>query len=120
MSGDSAHLGRAMAEAAQIRVDEVNADGGVNGRLIELKTYDDENSAARAVLAAKQIALDGNNLLVIGHRTSGASIAAGPVYSDNNIPAISGTATADALTVGNPWYFRVTYNNGFQADFIAN
>lgn len=120
MSGDSAHLGRAMVEAAQIRVDEVNAEGGVNGRLIALKTYDDENSAAKAVLAAKQIALDGNNLLVIGHRTSGASIAAGPVYSDNNIPAISGTATADALTVGNPWYFRVTYNNGFQADFIAN
>lgn len=120
MSGDSAHLGRAMVEAAQIRVDEVNAEGGVSGRLIELKAYDDENSAAKAVLAAKQVALDGNNLLVIGHRTSGASIAAGPIYSDNNIPAISGTATADALTVGNPWYFRVTYNNGFQADFIAN
>ncbi|WP_306257588.1 ABC transporter substrate-binding protein [Pararhizobium sp. IMCC21322] len=120
MSGDSAQLGRAMVEAAQIRVDEVNADGGVNGRLVELKTYDDENSATKAVLAAKQIALDDNNLLVIGHRTSGASIAAGPIYLENKIPAISGTATADALTVGNPWYFRVTYNNGFQADFIAN
>lgn len=120
MSGDSALLGRAMVEAAQIRVDEVNADGGVNGRLVELKTYDDENSATKAVLAAKQIALDDNNLLVIGHRTSGASIAAGPIYLENKIPAISGTATADALTVGNPWYFRVTYNNGFQADFIAN
>lgn len=120
MSGESAHLGRAMVEAAQIRVDEVNADGGVNGRLVELKTYDDENSATKAVLAAKQIALDDNNLLVIGHRTSGASIAAGAIYLENKIPAISGTATADALTVGNPWYFRVTYNNGFQADFIAN
>ncbi len=120
MSGDSAALGLAMVEAAQIRVDEVNADGGVNGRLIALKTYDDENSATKAVLAAEQIASDGNNLLVIGHRTSGASIAAGPIYLENKIPAISGTATADSLTVGNPWYFRVTYNNGFQADFIAN
>lgn len=120
MSGESARLGRAMVEAAQIRVNEVNVDGGVNGRQIALKVYDDENSAIKAAAVAKKIALDSKNLLVLGHRTSGASIAAGPIYSENKIPAISGTATADALTVANEWYFRVTYNNGYQADYIAN
>lgn len=120
MSGDSANLGLAMVQATQIRIDEVNANGGINGRLVALKVYDDENSAIKAAAAAEQIALDDKNLLVLGHRTSGASIAAGPIYAENKIPAISGTATADALTIANPWYFRVTYNNGFQADFIAN
>lgn len=120
MSGDSANLGQAMVEAAQIRLDEINAGGGINGRPVALSIYDDENSATRAATVAKEIAADDKNLLVLGHRTSGASIAAASVYSDNKIPAISGTATADALTVGNPWYFRVTFNNSFQADFVAN
>jgi len=67
-----------------------------------------------------EIATESRALLVIGHRTSGASIAAAPVYMEHGIAAISGTATADKLTVNNPWYFRATYNNSRQAEFIAN
>lgn len=67
--------------------------------------------------AAETIATD---LIAIGHRTSGASIADGPVYYANKIPAISGTKTADQLTAVDLWYFRATYNNALQADFVAN
>lgn len=120
MSGKSAHLGRAMVDAAQLRVDQINVDGGVNGRQISLKVYDDENDPRTASSIAETIATDPNNIMVIGHRTSGTSIAAGPVYYANKIPVISGTATADQLTAANPWYFRATYNNALQADFVAN
>ncbi len=120
MSGDSAHLGEAMINAVQVRVDEFNAGDGLNGKLIDLSVYDDENSPDKAVEIAKEIAAHGEILLVIGHRTSGASIAAASIYQENRIPAISGTATADELTANNPWYFRVVYSNRLQADFIAN
>ncbi len=120
MSGDSAHLGEAMINAVQVRVDEFNAGDGLNGKLIDISVYDDENSPDKAVEIAKEIAAHGEILLVIGHRTSGASIAAAPIYQENRIPAISGTATADELTLNNPWYFRVVYSNRLQADFIAN
>lgn len=120
MSGENAHLGRAMVDAAQLRIGQVNGSGGVDGRQIVLKIYDDENDPRTASRIAETIAEDPNNLMVIGHRTSGASIAAGPVYYANGIPAISGTATADQLTAVNPWYFRATYNNALQADFVAN
>lgn len=120
MSGDSAHLGSAMVDGAQLRIDQINSSGGLNGRQIALEIYDDENDPITAALIAEKIAKNPNNLMVIGHRTSGASIAAGPVYSANGIPAITGTATADELTADNPWYFSATYNNSLQADFIAN
>lgn len=120
MTGDSAHLGRAMVDAAQLRVDEINLAGGVSGRTVELKIYDDKNTPQRAAEVAAEIGLNDNVLLVLGHRTSGASIAAGPSYYANGIPAISGTATADGVTAVNPWYFRVTYNNSLQAEFAAN
>lgn len=120
MSGPSAELGRAMVRAAQLGVDEVNAAGGLNGRQLKLVEYDDKNDPETAEKMARTISENTNTVLVIGHRTSGASIAAAPIYQENKIPAISGSATADLLTLNNPWYFRVIYNNELQADFIAN
>jgi branched-chain amino acid transport system substrate-binding protein len=120
MTGDSAHLGKAMADATTLKAEELNRAGGINGRPIEVVTYDDQNSPELAAKVALEIATQSQTILVIGHRTSGASIAAAPVYMEHGIAAITGTATADALTVNNPWYFRATYNNRMQAEFSAN
>lgn len=120
MSGPDAHLGRAMADAARLRIEEFNANGGLNGRLVELVEYDDKNDPVVAAKIAEEISTNSNALLVLGHRTSGASIAAAPIYDKNEITAITGTATADNLTINHPWYFRVIYNNELQADFIMS
>ena len=120
MSGDSARLGQAMIDSVQMRLDEVNAAGGIQGSPVNLLVYDDQNSAEKAAEVAQEIGDDPRTLAVIGHRTSGASIAASPFYLQKEIAVISGTATADIVTVANPWYFRATYNNSLQAEFIAN
>ncbi len=120
MSGNNSHLGRAMADAAQLRANQINAAGGVRGRQVRIVEHDDRNDPAYAGEVAQRVAQTGNTIVVLGHRTSGTSIAAGPVYQQNEVPVISGTATADAVTLNNPWYFRVVYNNHLQSDFIAN
>ena len=120
MTGSSAHLGKAMVDAATLKAEAINQAGGINGKMIEVVTYDDQNSPDLAAKVALEIATESEAILVIGHRTSGASIAAAPVYMEHGIAAITGTATADALTVNNPWYFRATYNNRMQAEFSAN
>ncbi len=120
MTGPSEHLGAAMLNATTLRANEINATGGINGRMIEVVAFDDQNSPELAAEIALEIATETEAVVVIGHRTSGASIAAAPIYMEHEIAAISGTATADELTVNNPWYFRATYNNSLQAEFIAN
>jgi len=119
MSGPQSALGLAMSHAAQLGVDEFNQNGGLNGRKIKLVQYDDVNDPQKAAERAETISKS-NALAVLGHRTSGTSIVAGPIYKKNKIPVISGSATADSVTLNNPWYFRVIYNNELQADFIAN
>ena len=57
----------------------------------------------------------GKALLVLGHSFSSTSIAAGKIYDDSKIPAISGSATALEVTQDKDWYFRVIFNNGLQA-----
>jgi branched-chain amino acid transport system substrate-binding protein len=120
MSGDNESLGRAMVNSVQLRVDEVNEAGGIDGKKIRIVIHDDQNDPDLARKVASEIAADGRTLLVIGHRASGPSIVASEVYKEAGIPMITGTATAEEVTRNNKWSFRIIYDNKLQADFIAN
>ena len=120
MSGEDQSKGREMADSANFYIDKVNAQGGINGKKIKLLIFDDRNDSATATQKALEIAADDKILLVIGHRNSDTSIAGGKIYKEKWIPAITATATAENVTKGNEWYFRVIFNNEQQGKFIAN
>ncbi len=117
MSGDDASKGEEMVRGVSLYVDEVNAAGGVNGKKIELLIFDDQNDHDLARSKALEIAQESNALVVLGHRSTDASIQGGEVYQDVGIAAISGS---EAVTEGNDWYFRTTSSNHAQAVFLAN
>jgi len=119
MSGKSKSKGEAMLEGMQMCVDEVNADGGVAGKMVELIIYDDQNNRKKAEKRAQDIINDNKALIVLGHRASSTSVAAGKIYQKNKIPAITGTATADNITENNDWYFSAIFNNSRQGKQIA-
>ncbi len=119
MSGPAAASGKEMVQSAQLYFDRVNQEGGIAGRPVALLVYDDRNDPDVAKTVAQQIVSDGRPLLVIGHTVSSASMAAGPIYAKAGIPAISSTSTADAMTAGNPWYFRTVFDNRTQGFLIA-
>ncbi|NJL58553.1 MAG: ABC transporter substrate-binding protein [Desulfobacteraceae bacterium] len=87
---------------------------------IELLIFDDQNNEQTAIRVASEISADDRIVLVLGHYYSSTSIAAGEIYRKNGIPAITATASADSVTEGNEWYFRVIPPNGYEGAFIAN
>ncbi len=119
LSGPNSRLGIEMANAADLAIARVNETGGIDGRQIALLRYDDQGNPEIAREQAADIVADERPLLVLGHRTSAPSIAAGEVYREAGMPAISGSATADALTADNPWYFRTIFINSFQGTLLA-
>jgi branched-chain amino acid transport system substrate-binding protein len=119
MSGKSKANGEAMLEGIQLYLDKVNQQGGIDGKPVKLLIFDDKNKSALAKKNALEI-VNSKALAVIGHYTSSASLAAAPIYQEYGIPAITGTATADLITLDNDWYFRITFNNSDQGAFIAN
>jgi branched-chain amino acid transport system substrate-binding protein len=119
LSGPDSRVGTEMANSAQMMIDQANAEGGVAGHQIELLRYDDEGDVDVARARAEEIAADDRALIVLGHRTSATSLAAGEVYRNAGIPAITGSATADAVTLDNPWYFRTVFTNEFEGSFLA-
>ncbi|MDM8550679.1 ABC transporter substrate-binding protein [Desulfobacterales bacterium HSG2] len=112
--------GKAILMGINLYLDEVNSQGGIDGRKMELLTFDDKNDKGTAVKVASEIADQGKALLVLGHYYSLASFAAGKIYRKNQIPAITASATAEAVTLKNDWYFRVVPNNTVMASFIAS
>ena len=118
LTGPSGSAGTESLVAARIHLDEVNAAGGVDGRRIELKPFDDASSAEAARDNVQAIA-DSPCLAVLGHYLSTASLAAGTGYKFVGIPALTGTSFVDDLTFDNEFYFRAQTTSSVQGRSIA-
>jgi branched-chain amino acid transport system substrate-binding protein len=119
LTGPAAVRGRDLEKAAQMAVDEANAAGGVNGHTFRLSVYDDGDQPERAKTLARQIA-DSPAIAVLGQVASSAAFAAGQVYREKGIPAITGAASESHVTAGNDWYFRLFQDAGGQGRYLAD
>ncbi|MBP0018820.1 MAG: ABC transporter substrate-binding protein [Cyanobacteria bacterium SBLK] len=110
--------GKEMINGVKLYFDRINARGGIRGKRLVLKVYDDRNDPEVAVEVAEEIA-QSPAVAVLGHATSTTSLAAGAVYHQYGIPAVTATATADEVT-DSQWYFRTIFSDSKQGEFIAN
>jgi branched-chain amino acid transport system substrate-binding protein len=120
MSGKTAINGKAYLEGVNMAVLETNKSGGIRDNKIYIDVYDDINKQEVAQQKAKEIAAFNRALLVIGHNYSSCSSAGGKIYLKNQIPAITPTSTNPSVTINNPYYFRITFNDNLQGRFLAN
>jgi len=111
--------GQSMVKGTELYLNQINQSGGIQGKKLKLKVYDDQNNPQIAAKVARKIVAS-NALGVIGHYSSKTSFVAGKIYQAHGIPAVTGSATADDITHWNTWYFRTTFANSNQGIFIAD
>lgn len=101
--------GASMLRAAQLAVNQINAQGGVRGRSLELRIVDDSGSEDVAVRVAEKLYADAGVVAVVGHLSSSTSIAAARVYGGGltPVPMISPSASSPELSGMSPYVFRV-------------
>lgn len=101
--------GVSMRRAAELAVKEINARGVLRGRQLELRIVDDSGRADVAIRVAQTLVDDPAVVAVVGHLTSGTSLAAAPVYGEGRRPVvmISPSASSPDLSGVNPFVFRV-------------
>lgn len=101
--------GVSMRRAAELAVKEINARGGVRGRPVALQIVDDSGRADVAIRVAQAFVDDPAVVAVVGHLSSGASLAAGRIYGAGRRPVamISPSASSPDLSGVNPYVFRV-------------
>lgn len=125
MTGSVAIYGQSINNGMQIAIDEVNASGGVNGKMIELIVYDTKSEVAEAAAGAMKLITEDNVDFLIGPATSGSAVAAQQVATEHSIPMISPAGTAENVTVdgkGNvrKYIFRMPFTDPFQGTVMAN
>lgn len=109
ITGDYAAYGKAVQNAMQIAVDEVNAAGGVNGYTLAMSFEDDEADAEKAVNAYNALK-DWGMQIMIGAVTSGSSIAASEKTKKDNMFQLTPSGSA-VECVQYPNAFRVCFSD---------
>jgi branched-chain amino acid transport system substrate-binding protein len=109
LTGVQAELGVQERNGVQLAVEEINAAGGVAGRPIELIVQDDLGTPEGAH-AADQELIDAGVAAIIGHATSGQTIAGLAVTNPAHIVMLSPTATTPELSGQDDYFFRVAYS----------
>jgi len=118
ITGQYANEGQGIEKGVKLIAKQINDQGGLLGRTIEVKTCDDGGQASQAAICARQLINDGV-LAVIGTYTSGAALAAEPIYARANVIQTS-DGTSDQLTAGGyKTFFRNAPPNSAEAKFTA-
>ena len=68
-----------------LRVDEINEQGGVNGRKLKLLVEDSGYDPKRAVLAAQKLVNQDKIFAMLGHLGTAQNMAAMPVQFQKNV-----------------------------------
>ena len=109
LTGFAAADGKSARIGAELAVEQVNAQGGINGENIALVVYDDQAKAAQSVpIAKKLIGQDRVNIAVSGSY-SGPTRAAAGVFQEAGIPYISAYAIHPDITRAGNYVFRTSF-----------
>ncbi len=109
LTGPAAADGTSALYSVQIALDQVNKDGGVLGKQVELVYYDDRADAKEAVaLAYKLIEQDKIAAFVAGSYSL-PTRAVAPIFQEERIPLVAAYAIHPDVTTAGDFCFR----NGF-------
>ena len=119
LTGDAAIYGKAVMNAAQIAVDEINAKGGFQ---IEFNPQDDEADGEKAVNAYNNL-LDWGMQVMVGPVTTGSAIATSAVAYQERTFCLTPSASSADVTAGKDNMYQVCFTDPNQgtgsADYIA-
>ena len=119
-TGGGASQGEYAEIGAMKAVEEINAAGGINGRMIELVIYDDKGDPQEAALVAQRYVDDPRIVAVIGPLWSSCTMSAMPIYEEAGMPILTPTSSADSVTQqGWQQVIRVGLRNAIQAPLRA-
>jgi branched-chain amino acid transport system substrate-binding protein len=99
ITGQYASFGEQMKRGAELAVADINAAGGLMGKMLKLEIGDDACVPEQARTVAEDLVSKGV-VFVAGHFCSSSSIPASEVYAENNVLQMTPASTNPALTEG--------------------
>jgi len=86
LTGRAAHIGTSQRDAVLLAIDEVNAQGGINGRKLEMVIEDTQSNPTKAVIALKKVLESEDVVVIIGPTLTGTAMAMRGFIEKEQIP----------------------------------
>jgi ABC-type branched-subunit amino acid transport system substrate-binding protein len=112
-TGPAAQLGTQFHQGAQVWFDQVNASGGVGGRMIEIKKLDDGYEPDRCAANTRSL-IDAGVFALFGYIGTQTCMAALPMVTAEHIPFIAPFTGASSLRDGknrSVFHLRASYED---------
>lgn len=120
LSGSSAAYGDLQHWAANLAAEEINAAGGINGRMIEIVALDDAQDEAQAPVVAQKFCDDPSIIGVVAHGGSSLSAATQPIFEEAGLCNIAPASSSNYLAEqGYKQWMRIVVSDLAQAPRMA-
>ncbi|GIK87763.1 MAG: lipoprotein [Betaproteobacteria bacterium] len=96
-SGPAAQLGVHMRDGAKLWLDHVNAQGGIHGRTIQLRTRDDKYEANLAAENTRRFVNDDRVFALFAYVGTPTSQASLPIFTEARVPFVAPFTGAELL-----------------------
>ena len=125
-TGEYAQYGLGVKNGATLYIDQLNANGGINGKQVEIVAYDNKADNQEAINAFNRAVDQDGVTALLGDVLTGNTIAVGGEAYKINLPMITASATAAAVTYDAETdtvysnIFRTCFIDPFQGEKMAN
>lgn len=119
ITGPYADEGQGIEKAVRLLAEQQNAKGGLLGRQIDVVVCDDEGKSPQAAICARQL-VNSKVVAVVGSYTSGAALAAQPIYAAADVLQTSDGTSNKLIENGFKTWFGNAAPNSAEAEFTAN
>ncbi len=118
VTGPASLLGAPEARTLEMRVQEVNAKGGIGGRPVQLVLKDTGSSPEKAVSFARQLIEEEKVFAIIGPSTSGETMAVKAIAEEGKTLLLSAAAAEAIVNPVAPHVFKVAPKDGAAVEVI--
>ncbi len=118
-TGATATFGVFQLHGTEMAIEEINAQGGINGKKIKHINYDNKSDGDETLAVVNRLISQDKVVAILGEATSGRSKIGAQVAQQNKIPMLTSSATnPDVTKVGN-YIFRACFIDPFQGMVMA-
>ena len=111
LTGPGETYGIVANQAKQMAVDEINAAGGINGRMLKLIVEDSKCNAQDSITAYRKLTDVDGVKIILGTSCSGAMLGAAPLAEQDGVILFSGLATNPDIANAGDYIFRTAMND---------
>ncbi|TMJ10695.1 MAG: ABC transporter substrate-binding protein, partial [Bacillati bacterium ANGP1] len=115
VTGPASSLGKPEKDTATMLQSQLQSAGGIDGRPVQIITYDSETDPTKAVLLIKKAVSEDNAVAVVGGTTSPESQAMADYAMTADVPFMSVAASTTLSVPTRAWVFQMPQRNATAA-----